>query len=495
MMSRLRSLLLLLVMTMTVVVAGCSSTTVSGGSQPTPTPIPPPPVPEKPTYTVRRGEVVDSLSFTGRVAPVVEEELFFRENGRVKKVYVERDDMVEAGTLLAELENDDLMRQLAQAQIELEAAELNLSLSEEDRQYEIDKAQINLNVKDMQFAKAEAGLNSLELDVEVARINLAQALEGPSPEEIEIAERRVEQAKNSLWATQLRRDDVCGRDKGLDCDSAQANVQRSEEDVRIAQINLEELKKGPDAENIALQRIKLAQAEQRLAQAKMDLDILNEQSKLTSMEMAKLTQEADPQLTKAVQRSRLSVERLEAQLADTIVASPIEGKVTSVSAYDGREIQAFRPVFVVADEAELEVTAEPMSSQLQRLAEGMQAAVILSAYPGKELSAQIIQLPYPYGRGGGANIEEADKLTHISFDPEDLDIGPGDLVKVIVVLEEKPDALWLPPAAIRTFAGRKFVVVEEEGRQRRVDITVGIESAERVEITEGLEEGEVVVGQ
>jgi multidrug efflux pump subunit AcrA (membrane-fusion protein) len=121
--------------------------------------------------------------------------------------------------------------------------------------------------------------------------------------------------------------------------------------------------------------------------------------------------------------------------------------------------------------------------------------VILSAYPGKELPAQIIQLPYPYGRGGGANMEEADKLTHISFDPEDLDIGPGDLVKVIVVLEEKIDALWLPPAAIRTFAGRKFVVVEEEGRQRRVDITVGIESAERVEITDGLQEGEVVIGQ
>jgi len=64
-----------------------------------------------------------------------------------------------------------------------------------------------------------------------------------------------------------------------------------------------------------------------------------------------------------------------------------------------------------------------------------------------------------------------------------------------VTLEEKQDALWLPPAAIRTFAGRKFVQVEEDGRQRRVDVTIGIESAERVEITEGLEEGQVVVGQ
>jgi multidrug resistance efflux pump len=429
------------------------------------------------------------------VAPVIEEELFFRESGRVKQVYVERDDLIEEGMVLAELENDDLMRQLAQAQIELEAAELNLKLAEDARQYDVDKAQVNQNVKEMQLAKAEAALASLELDLEVAQINLRQAFEGPSPEEIEIAERRIEQSKNSLWSTQLSRDDACGSSKGLDCDRAQASVQRSEEDVRIAEINLQELKKGPDPDDIAIQRVKVTQAEQRLEQAKMDLEIQKEQLKLTTMELEKLTDEADPQLTKAVERNKLSVERLDAQLADTIVSSPIDGKVTSVSAYEGREINAFRPVFVVADEADLEVTAEPMSSQLQRLAEGMQAAVILSAYPGKELPADIIQLPYPYGRGGGATIEEADKLTHISFDPEDLDIEPGDLVKVIVVLEEKADALWLPPAAIRTFAGRKFVVVQEEGRQRRVDITVGIESAERVEIVDGLEEGQLVIGQ
>ena len=167
-----------------------------------------------------------------------------------------------------------------------------------------------------------------------------------------------------------------------------------------------------------------------------------------------------------------------------------------MGAYEGRAVNAYKVVFVVADESELEITAEPLSSQLQRLAEGMPCTIILSAYPGKELKGQIRQLPYPYGRGGGVKgTEEEDKLTHITFDPEDLDVQPGDLVKVIVTLERKEDALWLPPAAIRTFAGRKFVVVQEEGRQRRVDITVGIEGPDRVEILEGLEEGQVVIGQ
>ena len=71
----------------------------------------------------------------------------------------------------------------------------------------------------------------------------------------------------------------------------------------------------------------------------------------------------------------------------------------------------------------------------------------------------------------------------------------GDLIRVTVVLERKDDVLWLPPQAIRTFEGRRFVVVQEGEAQRRVDVKVGIESEDRVEIEEGLTEGQIVIGQ
>jgi multidrug efflux pump subunit AcrA (membrane-fusion protein) len=194
------------------------------------------------------------------------------------------------------------------------------------------------------------------------------------------------------------------------------------------------------------------------------------------------------------------VERLKAQYDNTRVVSSIAGKVTSVSVYEGRPVEAYKAAFVVADETKIEITAEPASGVLDKLTEGMEAAIILSAYPGKELKGKIYLLPYPYGSGGGSTDSTSaaagqDKLSHIEFDPQDLKLQTGDLVKVLVTLQRKDDALWLPPAAIRTFAGRKFVVVEEEGRQRRVDITVGIDSAERVEIKEGLQENQIVVGQ
>jgi len=291
--------------------------------------------------------------------------------------------------------------------------------------------------------------------------------------------------------------------------TARANLQKAEAAVKVAQREYDIRARRADvmASNEALvleQRtldLELAQAayQRVLNSAKSenyDVLIKQKQIEIAQMDLARLEQQQDPGLLKAVERAKLAVQRLESQVANTQVVSPIAGKVTSVSAYEGRTVAAFKPVFIVADEAQIEITAEPMSSQLQRLAEGMSASIVLSSYPGKELKAKIEQLPYPYGKGGGStDVEEADKLTHISFDPEDLKIGPGDLVKVIVTLERKDDVLWLPPAAIRTFSGRKFVVIEEEGRQRRADVTIGIESAERVEIKEGVEENQVVVGQ
>jgi len=493
--NRRRPVLALLFVVLIVMATGCSSTTSSSKEEPTPTPIPPPAIPEKPTYTVKQGEVVDSLSFTGRVAPALEEELFFSTSGRAKVVYVERNDQVTEGTVLAELENDDLVRQLAQADIELEAAELNLQKAEDARSLTVEKAAIDLEIKRLGLEKTQENLESLKRDVEVAAIELAQAKAGPTDEEIEISLRGIERSKNSLWSAQVSRDSTCGQGGGAACDSAQANVQSAEESLRIAEINHSLLIKPLTADELTVLEAGYEKVAKGLRTAELDYEIQKYQFEIAQLEFDNLTSELDSQLLKAVERAKLSVERLQAMVDDTQVISPIDGKVTSVSAYEGRDVQAYRTVFVVADETELEITAEPMSSQLQRLTEGMDAAVILSAYPGKELPATIVQLPYPYGKGGGATIEDADKLTHITMDTQDLDVEAGDLVKVIVTIERKADALWLPPAAIRTFSGRKFVVVEEDGRQRRVDVTVGIESAERVEIEDGLEAGQVVIGQ
>jgi hypothetical protein len=77
--------------------------------------------------------------------------------------------------------------------------------------------------------------------------------------------------------------------------------------------------------------------------------------------------------------------------------------------------------------------------------------------------------------------------------PSELGYQSGDMVNIQIILERKPDALWLPARAVREFEGRYFVTVKDDKGQRRVDIRVGIIEPERLEIIEGLSEGQFVV--
>ena len=54
--------------------------------------------------------------------------------------------------------------------------------------------------------------------------------------------------------------------------------------------------------------------------------------------------------------------------------------------------------------------------------------------------------------------------------------------------------LWIPLAALRSFQGKDFVIVAEGETQRRVSVTVGIKTEDRVEILSGLTAGQIVVG-
>lgn len=491
---RSRFLVMAILIAATVAIAGCDVAS-SGGVQPTPTPIPPPPIPVQATYNVQRGEVIDSLAFTGRISPVVQEELYFRVAGRVTRVLVARNDMVEAGQLLAELQNEDLMRQLAQVQIEMDTAELNLQRATEGQQDRLTTLQGQLEIRRLQNTKLRQSLAAMDLEVQLAAIRLAAARGGPSPEDLAIAQSRLERARNALWSDQVRRDAACGS-AGVACDQAQAAVNSSEEAVRIEEISLQKLQDGPGEEELLNLRVNHERALQRRREADLDLAIRALEISIAEQEIVRLEEAIDPQLLAAVERARLSVERLQAQVENTQVVSPLTGRLIAVNVIEGQNVDAYDALFIVADEAELEITAEPTADQLRRLAEGMQVQMTLARFPGEPLDGELYQLPHPYGSGGGVALGGAvDRRTRISFDAGDLDLRPGDLVTVDVTIEHKTDVIWLPPAAIRTFAGRSFVVLRDQGVERRVDVVLGIQGIDRVEIEEGLEEGQVVVGQ
>jgi RND family efflux transporter MFP subunit len=193
----------------------------------------------------------------------------------------------------------------------------------------------------------------------------------------------------------------------------------------------------------------------------------------------------------AYEETQVSVADIESAIADSQIVAPYDGVVTTLRLSDGRSVEAFKVYSVVSDMTALELSASLTSEEMQYLEEGMPVTAQLSSRPGETYNGTIRYLPY----GQTVDETEEDKTTRITLDvgSEELGLEKGDLMRVTVVLEHKDNVLWLPPQAIRTFEGRKFVVVQEDGYQQRVDVTIGIEGDDRTEIEDGLEEGQVVV--
>jgi multidrug efflux pump subunit AcrA (membrane-fusion protein) len=360
-------------------------------NEPTPTPIPTAIVPMRPTYQVQTGEIVRATSFTGRVSPVETYDLFFRSGGRVRTLYAARNAMVSAGDVIADLEIDDLERELVSAQLNLERAESRL-------------------------AEAEA---NLAFDRRTAEIN-----------------------------------------------------------VDIIKLRLTDLRRR-EPENL------------------IGLAIQQKQVELAELALERLASGVDPLLENDVARARLALEKLNTEIDNARIIAPIDGRLLTVSLTVGRPVEPFVPVVVVADISELEVSSDLTSSQLQELSEGMPVVLKMVGRPGQILTGTVRRLPYPYGTGGGASVQDLDKSTRVTIDQSAEEIGYslGDLMQVEVELERKENVLWLPPQAIRVFDGRRFVVVQDGDAQRRVDVRAGIQTPDRVEIVEGLEANQVVVGQ
>ena len=98
------------------ILAACGAPSVAQVESPTPTPLPPDPALDRPTYTVESGAIDRILTINGRVTPVDLTRLAFHRDGRVNTVHAQRGDTVKQGDLLAELQQDDELDELREAQ-------------------------------------------------------------------------------------------------------------------------------------------------------------------------------------------------------------------------------------------------------------------------------------------------------------------------------------------------------------------------------------------
>ena len=252
-----------------------------------------------------------------------------------------------------------------------------------------------------------------------------------------------------------------------------ANANETQRIIRRAQINLE------------IEQLTLAQYEAQ-NRPEFEVEIQKRRVELAQMDFDELME------SMGIDPNAVVTDEIEAQVAQARAFAPADGTIISAVS-TGRNVSPTTPAFILGDPNKLEVVADlgAGDEQLKEMFEGMSVVVIVDAKTGVELSGTIRQLPSPYGTGPAE-----ERVIHVVLEaaPSVDTYQSGDKVTVKLVLASKEDILWLPPDAIRSAGGRTFVIINSDSGPKRVDIEIGLQTRDRVEIVSGLTEGQVVVG-
>ena len=406
------------------------------------------------TATVRRGNLVVVAGGSGTLVPNAEVDLSFSSGGRLAEMLVEVGDQVQAGDVLARLEDTDAQSQVTQAEINLRLAELQLS----ELTGTPDAA--DLAAAQYQLASAQEGLEDL--------------LNGPSAQELIIAQADLATAEKQLQQAQSAYDKVSWRpDAGA---SSQAM------DLWSATAAYDKAKANYDMAVADASGEQIAAAQASVAQAQSNLNSLLDGASAEDLEAAQLS----------VEQARHNLTSAQIQLEETVLTAPFSGTITAVTASPG-EMVGTGALVTLADLSQPLVELYLDETDLDLIAVGYEVEVMFDALPDEIFSGQIVRIdPVLVQMEGAPTIQALATLEQGENDS--LWPLPGGLnASVEVFAGRAENALLVPAEALRELApGQYAVMVMVDGEPRMRQVEVGLMDYIYAEIISGLEQGDQV---
>lgn len=476
------------------------------------------------TTAVKRIDLSDSISVTGRIKPSEQVSLAFEKSGRISYIYARIGDKVDMGFRLASLENADLLAKVDEAEANLRAVKAKLDeLRRGTRSEELAIQEAKVKNAESALLDAKRSLvNSLQdsltksddavrnktdqffsnprtpspllnfpsidsrtkLSIESSRAALEPIFAGWRSDYVSLAidsdlGDAIFKSKQRLNVVKSYLDDVAGLVNTLTTSSAlsQTLIDSYKADVSSARTNV----------NTATSNV--LTSEEKLSTANSNLFLTNEELLLKK---AGATIEAIAAQEAVVSQAEAGVRSARAELSKTILRSPISGVVTKQDARVGEIVSMNTPLISVISVGRYEIEAQIPEADIARVTSGALAKVTLDAY-GSDLifDAQVISIdPAEIIIDGVATYKAT-----LQFVNEDARIKSGMTANVDISGVEKKNVLAVPQRAVFSSGGDKFVQIVSSGLVEDIDVLVGLRAEGYIEILSGLKEGDEVVIQ
>ncbi len=256
--------------------------------------------------------------------------------------------------------------------------------------------------------------------------------------------------------------------------------------------------------------IEVPELQERLARSRADLEVQH----LTYQRLEQVWK-SDPRLVARQDvdiaqgkylEAKAGVDELEAMASYTKIVAPFAGVITGRFVDPGALIKAggeqatsapdqgsahpsggTSPVLSLAMIDTMRTYVYVPQGEIASIRRGMLAKLTLQDLPGRSFDGVVARY------SNSLDLGTRTMLTEIDLQNTRHDLYPGMYANVTLELERHRDALELPESAIGESSDGKYVMVAQDGKLRKQEVTLGINNGKSAEIVSGLVGGESVV--
>jgi HlyD family secretion protein len=284
--------------------------------------------------------------------------------------------------------------------------------------------------------------------------------------------------------------------------AARASLEAAEAQVRKNSVEAE----GPDAEfaRRAYDRASALYAQSLIAQSTLDdahslVDMADNRKRAAQSQLA-VSQAKVAEARAQVAQAKAAAERAAEDVANATIRAPIRGTVLSRDVEIGSPVSSILNlganatlVMTLGDIAQVFVRGKVDEADIGHVRLGQQARIRVETFKDKSFNGRVTQIsPMGVEKDNVTNFE-----VRVSIDNPGKELKANMTANAEIVLEEHPDSLIVPEAAI-TYDAQKNAFVDrlapgsKTGREK-VQVKVGVGNGTKIQILDGLKQGDKVI--
>jgi|KBSSwiStaDraftv2_1062776.scaffolds.fasta_scaffold27576_2 membrane fusion protein (multidrug efflux system) len=312
-------------------------------------------------------ESTDDAQVDAHVIPMAS-----RVGGTVLKVPVEDNQLVEAGTVLVEIDPRDYQVAVDKARAELADAEAAAIAAQSSVPITSTTATSSVGTAQSSVEQARSGADAAAREVEVARARLvaAQARLREAEANTIRTSRDVERLRGLLAKDEVSQQQFDATVSAADAakaaaDTLRAQIVEAEAGIRMAESRQIQATAGEQQARSALQGVQ------------------------TAPEQITVTRARASSAQAHVEQAKANLAQAELNLAYTVVKAPAKGIVSRKSVNPGQVVQVGQPLMAIVQSDDVWITANFKETQLEKMRPGQKVIVEVDAVGGKDFSGHV----------------------------------------------------------------------------------------------------------